>query len=165
MRSSILLDAMRSWLPIGLGVTLAACQPDGPPSVAFGSAAPVGTWQPQSSASAGGQAQGGGGGTVGPTGGVSDPGNGMPNAGSGVPAAGVGGGTAGLGDAGVGGSAGGGGVTSTDAGVGDGGGPAVDAGTGSTGALSSMTFSVLTHSQGGNYSPRNVGAIWVENSS
>jgi hypothetical protein len=28
-----------------------------------------------------------------------------------------------------------------------------------------MTFSVLTHSQGGNYSPRNVGAIWIENSS
>jgi hypothetical protein len=28
-----------------------------------------------------------------------------------------------------------------------------------------MTFDVLTHSLGGKYSPRNVGAIWIESSS
>jgi hypothetical protein len=38
------------------------------------------------------------------------------------------------------------------------GGPALPAG------LSQLSFQVLTHSQGGKYAPKNVGAIWIETS-
>jgi hypothetical protein len=31
--------------------------------------------------------------------------------------------------------------------------------------LSQLTFAVLTHSLGGRYSPKNIGAIWIETSS
>jgi hypothetical protein len=45
-----------------------------------------------------------------------------------------------------------------------GGAPGVGTGgdAGATAGGGKLTFSVLTHSQGGRYAPRNVGAIWIE---
>jgi hypothetical protein len=85
-----------------------------------------------------------------------------PDAGPGAantgPGTGTGGGTTNPGT----GTGGGPGNTDVDAGA-----TGTDPGTG-TGAevgVTSMAFSVLTVSQGGRYSPDNIGAIWVENSS
>jgi hypothetical protein len=38
-------------------------------------------------------------------------------------------------------------------------------GTGATGAVASVTFDVMTAAQGGLYQPRNIGAIWIQDSS
>lgn len=63
----------------------------------------------------------------------------------------------GAGDTGTGGEADGGAATSGGGGNGGSGGPAS--------GVSALTFSVLTTSQGGKYSPRNVGAIWITDGS
>jgi len=87
--------------------------------------------------------------------------------GAGGAAAGQGGGSGsgqtggtGGGDASAGGTSGmgqTGGTGGGDAGAGG------SAGTAATGA-SSLAFDVLTRSQGGKYSPKNIGAIWIETS-
>src|SRR5690349_11862818 len=61
------------------------------------------------------------------------------------------------GQAGAAGAAPQGGVGAPEAGAGGG------AGMSATGP-SSLAFDVLTHSQGGKYSPKNIGAIWIETS-
>lgn len=144
--------ATRAIVLVGSLLCVAACQAAPASNVNYQGAAPVGSWQ----LGAGGPVNLNGAGTGGtlPTAGTSGGGN----AGSG--------GVAGSGAvAGTGGVAGIGGVAGTDgfAGIGGVAGTTATAGTGGGGApLGSMTFDVLTHSQNGEYAPRNVGAIWIE---
>ncbi len=153
------------WLLVG-AMAAAGCQPSDRPTVAFGSATAVGRWQPDPSAGSGASTQAGVGG---PSAGFGAAGMGAPAAGTGVAAAGSSG-AAGTGFAGVDAGAGTGNAGAGNAGMGSAGvggagaGGAGAGGTGSTG-LSALTFNVLTHTQNGQFAPRNVGAIWIENSS
>ncbi|HEX7479488.1 MAG TPA: DUF2271 domain-containing protein [Polyangiales bacterium] len=150
------------------GMGFGACGVADSSRVAYGPVQQQGVWQGAGTGAAGfgGTAGAAGIGTVG----------GFP---AGTGAAGVAGfpATAGTGGfagdpglAGTGGSAGSAGFAGTGGAGGTAGsagaaGGAGSAGTGATSGFTSMTFDVLTHPVGGQYAPRNVGAIWIETSS
>jgi hypothetical protein len=138
---------------------ITACQAESDkPSVVYLGGPALGTWL--SPAGAGGQDGVAGAAPLGGIGGT--------EAGTGVlPSGGAGGlsgaGSAAAGEGGIGGMGQTGGTGGGDSGTGGGAGTSGGAGTVATG-LSSLAFDVQTLSQGGKYSPRNVGAIWIETS-
>jgi hypothetical protein len=145
MRSLVFASAV---IALALGEACQASSSADGSGVVFGSAAPVGAWL--ASDGAGGAAvpvtgTGGMGGTVIPQA------SGM--GGTVIPqASGMGGGSAMLPP--VGSLGGAGGMAASGSG-----------GSGAqAGASGTLSFDVVTQNQGGRYAPRNVGAIWIENS-
>jgi hypothetical protein len=136
---------LNTFLSIACAITASACNAAAEqPNVAYGTAAPIGRWNAPEPAEIGGMDA--------DAGRVANPGGagGSEAAGRGTQQAGTGG-SAGAGTAGRGGSAG------TPA-----------AGSGGSNAASSATslaFDVTTSPVGGRYQPKNIGAIWVQDSS
>jgi hypothetical protein len=138
MQSSQFWSAL---LWIACGTVASACNlTTVEPNFAYGAAAPIGHWDALTAGSGAGS-DAGRVASVGEAGGISAGGVGAPQAGSG----------AGSGLAGHTGSAG-------MAAAGSG-------GNGSTNSVTSLAFDVTTSPAGGRYQPKNIGAIWVQDSS
>jgi hypothetical protein len=157
---------------IGFGALVSAsCQPmandTSAPLVHFNSAPQIGRWAPDGEGAAG-FGVGGPGGLAGQGAGPTQPehGGGPGQAGAGISNGGASGmrstnsGSGGRASNGLGGS----GSAGKNGGLTGGSGMTGGSAGGGTGAGGSMMFSVLTHPVGGRFQPRNIGAIWIEDS-
>jgi hypothetical protein len=138
--------------------------------VEYGAEAPIGRWQADDSQAGGASSQpsSAGTGVATPSGGVSQgfPGNTTAGTGSAVPSGAAGRASASGGSGAGRGAAASGGSGATGAMPGTAGNLAAGSGgAGASSGLTSLSFDVMTASLGGRYQPRNIGAIWIQDSS